>query len=102
MLCTAQNTSVTGNFAHKTEAYANRQNEGVALPEEERIGQVGASSDYGADNLRANDSSIQLQAVVRPQVVECSWEQAERQELWSCGNEWQVGALASLGAVGLC
>ena len=38
----------------------------------ERIGQVGASSDYGADNLRANDSSIQLQTVVRPQAVECS------------------------------
>ena len=80
MICIAENASVTGNFAHKTEAYANRQNEGVALPKKEWIGQVGASSDYGADNLWANDSSVQLQTVVRPQVVECSREQAERQE----------------------
>ena len=64
MLCIAENASVTGNFAHKEEAYANRQNEGVALPKKERIGQVRASSDYGADNLRANDSSIQLQTVL--------------------------------------
>ena len=72
MLCIAEDASVTGNFAHKTEAYANRQNEGVALPQKERIGQVGTSSDYGADNLRANDGSIQLQTIVRPQAVECA------------------------------
>lgn len=60
MFCVAENASVTGNFAHKTEAYANRQNEGFALPEKERIGQVGVSSDNGADNLRANHRPIQL------------------------------------------
>ena len=52
----------------KTEAYANRQNEGVALPQKERIGQVGTSSDYGADNLRANDGSIQLQLSCVPKL----------------------------------
>ena len=32
----------------------------VLLYLKERIGQVGASSDYGTDNLRANDGTIQL------------------------------------------
>lgn len=60
MFCVAENASVTGNFAHKTEAYANRQIQGVALPEKERIGQVGASPDNGTNNIRANDGTIQL------------------------------------------
>ena len=60
MFCVTENASVTGNFAHKTEAYANRQIQGVALPEKERIGQVGTSSDYGAYNLRANHRPIRL------------------------------------------
>ena len=60
MFCVAQNASVTGNFAHKKEAYANRQIQGGALPQIERIGQVGASSDNGAYNLRANHRPIQL------------------------------------------
>ena len=58
MFCVAENASITGNFAHKKEAYANRQIQGVALPQKERIGQVGASSDNGAHNLRANNSPI--------------------------------------------
>lgn len=58
MFCVAENASKSGNFAHKKEAYGKRQNEGFALPEKERIGQVGASSDHGADNLRANYSPI--------------------------------------------
>jgi len=60
MFCVAENASITGNFAYKKEAYGKRQNEGFALPEKERIGQVGASSDNGTNNLRANDSPIQL------------------------------------------
>ena len=32
-ICIAENASVTGNFAHKKEAYAKRQNDGVALPQ---------------------------------------------------------------------
>ena len=62
MFCVAENASITGNFAHKTEAYAKRKIQGFALPEKERIGQVGASTDHGADNLRANHCLIQLQA----------------------------------------
>lgn len=58
MFCVAENASITGNFAHKKEAYANRQIQGFALPEKERIGQVGASPDNGADNLRANNNPI--------------------------------------------
>ena len=38
MLCITKNASKLGNFAHKTEAYAERQNEGVALPQKERFG----------------------------------------------------------------
>ncbi|WP_231555519.1 hypothetical protein [Capnocytophaga cynodegmi] len=60
MFCVAEDASVTGNFAHKKEAYANRQIQGVALPQKERIGQVEASSDNGAYNLRANHRPIQL------------------------------------------
>jgi hypothetical protein len=60
MFCIAKNASVTGNFAHKKEAYANRQIQGFALPQKERIGQVGASPDNGAYNLRANHRPIQL------------------------------------------
>ncbi|KXB77821.1 hypothetical protein HMPREF1860_01234 [Prevotella amnii] len=51
MFCIAENASVTVNFAHKKEVYANRQIQGVALPEKERLGQVGTSSYYGTDNL---------------------------------------------------
>lgn len=47
MFCVAENASKSGNFAHKKEAYGKRQNEGFALPEKERIGQVGASSIMG-------------------------------------------------------
>lgn len=32
MFCITENASKLGNFAHKTEANAERQNEGVALP----------------------------------------------------------------------
>ena len=60
MFCVAENALVTGNFAHKKEAYANRQNEGFALPEKERIRQGGASPDNGAYNLQANHRPIQL------------------------------------------
>ncbi|WP_231555625.1 hypothetical protein [Capnocytophaga cynodegmi] len=60
MFCVAENALVTGNFAHKKEAYANRQIQGVALPEKERIGQVGAGSDNGAYNLWSNHRPIQL------------------------------------------
>ncbi len=60
MFCIAKNASVTGNFAHKKEAYANRQIQGVALPQKERIGQVGESSDNGSNNLWANYSTSQL------------------------------------------
>lgn len=60
MFCIAENTSKSGNFAHKKEAYGKRQYEGFALPEKERIGQVGASSDNGTYNLRANHRPIQL------------------------------------------
>ena len=60
MFCVAENALVTGNFAHKKEAYANRQIQGVALPQKERIGQVGASSDNGTYNLRANHRPIEL------------------------------------------
>ena len=60
MFCIAENASVSVNFAHKKEAYSNRQIQGVALPQKERIGQVGASSDNGAYNLRANHRPIQL------------------------------------------
>ena len=60
MFCVAENASVTGNFAHKNKAYANRQIQGVALPEKERIGQVETGSDYGAYNLRTNHRPIQL------------------------------------------
>ena len=60
MFCVAENASLRGNSAHKKEAYANRQIQGVALPQKEWIGQVGASSDNGADNLRANHRPIQV------------------------------------------
>ncbi len=65
MFCIAENASVTGRFAHKKEAYANRKIQGVALPEKEQIGQVGTSSDNGTYNL-ANLCLIQLLALVRP------------------------------------
>ena len=58
MFCVAENASKSGNFAPKKEAFEKRQNEGFALPEKERIGQVGASSDHGAYNLRANHRPI--------------------------------------------
>jgi hypothetical protein len=38
MFCITANASNLGNFAHKIEAYAERQNEGVALPQKERFG----------------------------------------------------------------
>lgn len=38
MLCITKNASKLGNFAHKTEAYAERQNEGVALSQKEWFG----------------------------------------------------------------
>jgi hypothetical protein len=50
MFCIAKNASKSSNFTHKKEAYGKRQNEGFALPEKERIGQVGASSDNGVYN----------------------------------------------------
>ena len=43
----------------KTEAYAKRKNEGFALPQKERFGQVGAGSDYGTDNLQSYNGAIQ-------------------------------------------
>ena len=50
MFCIDKNASKSSNFTHKKEAYGKRQNEGFALPEKERIGQVGASSDNGVYN----------------------------------------------------
>ena len=65
MFCVAENASVTGNFAHKKEAYANRQIQGFTLPQKERIGQVETSSDNGAQPTGAH-CLIQLFALVRP------------------------------------
>lgn len=56
MCCIAENALLRGYFAHKTETYANanKQDEGVALPEKERIGQAGR----WAYNLWSNYSPI--------------------------------------------
>ncbi|SCQ20643.1 hypothetical protein TFUB4_01313 [Tannerella forsythia] len=60
MLCIEEEDSITGNFAPKKEAYANRQNKGIDLPEKKQIGQIETNSNNGADNLWVNNSSIQL------------------------------------------
>ena len=68
MFCVTENALKTGNFAHKTEAYAKRKNEGAALPQKEQFGPVGASSDNGTDNLQSHNGSVRSKLSCNPKL----------------------------------
>lgn len=85
MFCVAENASVTGNFAHKTEAYANRQNEGFTLPEKSGLDKSGQAPIMGRITYERTIAQFSCKLSCDPKL----WNARESRLMVRAVRRWQ-------------